>query len=161
VLVPQVVDAVSVPVIAAGGITDARGIVAALALGASAVQIGTAYLHCPEAKVSAPHRERLRNARDDDSVLTNIFSGRPARSFVNKILQEIGPMSADAPAFPLASGAMAPLRAAGEAKGSSEYGQLWTGQAAAVGREMGAADLTRALVAETQALLKALACRSA
>ena len=109
-LVPQVVDAVGVPVIAAGGIADGRGIVAALALGASAVQIGTAYLFCPEAKVGAAHRAALKSANESATVLTNVFTGRPARGIVNRIVREVGPMSQDAPAFPLAATGVGPLR---------------------------------------------------
>ena len=120
-LVPQVVDAVKVPVIAAGGIADARGIVAALALGAAAVQIGTAYLFCPEANVTALHRQALRNARDDGTSLTNLFTGRPARGLINRLMREVGPLSAEAPAFPLAGGALAPLKAAAEAKGAADF----------------------------------------
>jgi nitronate monooxygenase len=147
-LVPQVVDAVNLPVIAAGGIADARGIVAALALGAAAVQIGTAYLFCPEAKVPALHRQALRHARDDGTALTNLFSGRPARGLINRVMREVGPLAAEAPAFPLAGGALAPLKAAAEAKGSADFTSLWSGQAAALGREMPAADLTKLLVQE-------------
>ena len=152
-LVPQVVDAVKVPVIAAGGIADARGIVAALALGASAVQIGTAYLFCPEAKVTALHRQALRNARDDGTALTNLFSGRPARGLINRVMREVGPLSAEAPAFPLAGGALAPLKAAAEAKGSADFTSLWSGQAAALGREMPAGELTKLLAQEALARL--------
>jgi nitronate monooxygenase len=152
-LVPQVVDAVKVPVIAAGGIADARGIVAALALGASAVQIGTAYLFCPEAKVTALHRQALRNARDDGTALTNLFSGRPARGLINRVMREVGPLSAEAPAFPLAGGALAPLKAAAEAKGSADFSALWSGQAAALGREMPAGELTKLLAQEALARL--------
>jgi nitronate monooxygenase len=152
-LVPQVVDAVKVPVIAAGGIADARGIVAALALGAAAVQIGTAYLFCPEAKVTALHRQALRNARDDGTALTNLFSGRPARGLINRVMREVGPLSAEAPAFPLAGGALAPLKAAAEAKGSADFSALWSGQAAALGREMPAGELTKLLAQEALARL--------
>lgn len=152
-LVPQVVDAVRVPVIAAGGIADARGIVAAFALGASAVQIGTAYLFCPEAKIAAPHKVALRTAKDDHTALTNVFTGRPARGIVNRVMREVGPMSDLAPAFPLAGGAMAPLRAKSEPQGSGDFMSLWSGQAARLGREMPAAELTRALADEAQALL--------
>ncbi len=153
-LVPQVVDAVKVPVIAAGGIADARGIVAALALGASAVQIGTAYLFCPEANVSALHRQALRNARDDGTALTNLFSGRPGRGLINRLMREVGPLSAEAPAFPLAGGALAPLKAAAEAKGSADFTSLWSGQAAALGREMPAGELTQRLAQEALAQLR-------
>ena len=152
-LVPQVVDAVKLPVIAAGGIADARGIVAAFALGAAAVQLGTAYLFCPEARVSAPHRAALRQARDNATAVTNIFTGRPARGLVNRAMRELGPISAEAPAFPLAGNALAPLKARAEAQGSGDFGSLWSGQAARLGRELPAGELTRALAAETLARL--------
>src|SRR5438067_898766 len=92
-LVPQVADAVKVPVIAAGGIADSRGIVAAFALGAAAVQIGTAYLLCPESKIGPVYRKALASVRDDGTVVTNLFSGRPARGIVNRLIREVGPMS--------------------------------------------------------------------
>lgn len=152
-LVPRVVDAVSVPVIAAGGIADGRGIVAALALGALAVQIGTAYLFSPEAKVPPAHRRALTDEAADNTALTNLFTGRPARGVVNRIMREIGPMSDKAPAFPLAGGALAPLRAATEPAGSGDFMPLWSGQAASLARQMPAGDLTRRLWAEAQALL--------
>ncbi|WP_374653868.1 NAD(P)H-dependent flavin oxidoreductase [Dongia sp.] len=147
-LVPQVVDAVKVPVIAAGGIADARGIAAAFALGAAGVQIGTAYLFCPEARISAPHRAALLSARDNQTALTNIFTGRPARGLVNRIMRELGPITRDAPAFPTAGGALAPLKAKAEAQGSGDFGALWAGQAASLGRALPAGDLTRTLAAE-------------
>lgn len=152
-LVPQVVDAVKLPVIAAGGIADARGIVAAFALGAAAVQLGTAYLFCPEAQVPQPHRDALRRARDNATVLTNVFTGRPARSLTNRAMRELGPLTPDAPAFPLAGGALAPLKARAEAQGSGDFGSLWAGQAAPLGRELPAAELTRALAADALARL--------
>ena len=152
-LVPQVVDAVKLPVIAAGGIADARGIVAAFALGAAAVQLGTAYLFCPEARVPATHRDALRQAKDDATALTNVFTGRPARSLVNRAMRELGPLAPEAPAFPLAGNALAPLKASAEARGSGDFGSLWAGQAAPLGRELPAAELTRALAAETLARL--------
>ncbi len=155
-LVPQVVDAVTVPVIAAGGIADARGIVAALALGASAVQIGTAYLYCPEAKVSKVHRDAVKRAKDNDTVLTNVFTGRPARGLVNRIVREIGPMSEIAPQFPLASGAVTPLRTKAEATGSGDFSPLWSGQAAALGREVPASELTQQLAMGALAILSRL-----
>jgi nitronate monooxygenase len=156
-LVPQIADAVRVPVIAAGGIGDARGIVAALALGASAVQIGTAYLFCPEAAVSAPHARALREGRDDGTRLTNIFTGRPARGIVNRAVAEIGPMAEEAPAFPMAAPAWAQLRAKAEASGSGEFSPLWAGQAAGLGHEMPAGELTRSLAEAAMALAKSLA----
>lgn len=148
-LVPQVVDAVSVPVIAAGGIADARGIVAALALGASAVQIGTAFLRCPEAKVSPVHRQRLCNAQADETAITNLFTGRPARGIVNRLMREQGPIAEGIPAFPLAGGALAPLRAASERSGSSDFMPLWAGEAFRLARALPAAELTKRLWAET------------
>jgi nitronate monooxygenase len=102
-LVPQVVDAVKVPVIAAGGIADARGILAAFALGAAAVQIGTAYLRCPEAQISPLYRQALKDAKDNETALTNVFTSRPARAILNRFMREVGPMSDIAPGFPLAA----------------------------------------------------------
>ena len=155
-LVPQVVDAVRVPVIAAGGIADARGVVAAFALGASAVQIGTAYLLCPEAKISSVHRRALSNARDNQTALTNVFTGRPARSIVSRFVREVGPMSDLAPPFPLAAAALAPLRSKSEAIGSEDFIPLWSGQAARLARELPASELTKQLAAETLAKLKSM-----
>jgi nitronate monooxygenase len=159
-LVPQIVDSVRVPVIATGGIADARGIAAAFALGACGVQIGTAYLHCPEAKIAAPHRAAMRSARDDATAITNLMTGRPARGFINRIMREVGPVSDVAPQFPLAAGALAPLRAKAEASGSGDFSPMWSGQAAALGREMAAGELTKLLAAESQAKLRRLAMLS-
>lgn len=150
-LVPQIVDAVSVPVIAAGGIADARGIVAAFNLGASAVQLGTAYLFCPEAKVAPVHKAALRSAKDNSTALTNVFTGRPARGIVNRIMRELGPMSDIAPAFPLAGGALTLLRAKSEPTGSGDFMSLWAGQAVHLGRELPAGELTKRLAEETLA----------
>jgi nitronate monooxygenase len=147
-LVPQVVDAVSVPVIAAGGIGDARGIVAAFALGASAVQLGTVYLFCPEANVSAPHHRALRTAKASETALTNLFTGKPARGIVNRVMREQGPISAITPAFPLAGGALIPLRARSEPHGSGDFLNLWAGQAVGLKHELSAEDLTRQLGAQ-------------
>jgi nitronate monooxygenase len=159
-LVPQIVDAVKVPVIAAGGVTDARGIAAAFALGAAGVQIGTAYLWCPEAKISAPHRAALQSARDDGTALTNLMTGRPARGFVNRLMREIGPVADIAPEFPLAAGALAPLRAKAEAQGSGDFSPMWAGQAAALGRALPAGELTRKLAAEALERLRTLGVAS-
>src|SRR5215469_2151092 len=148
-LVPQVVDAVEMPVIAAGGIGDGRGIAAALALGAAGVQMGTAFLLTAESKITALHRQALKQANENSTTLTNVFTGRPARSIVNRMIREVGPMSADAPAFPLAAGASQPLRAASEPKGSSEFMPLWSGQAPTLAREMPAGALVARLVDET------------
>ena len=147
-LVPQVADAVRVPVIAAGGIADARGIAAAFALGASAVQIGTAFLFTPEATIAAPHRAALKTAKDNQTALTNLFTGRPARGIVNRMVREVGPISDLAPAFPLAGGGLAPLRQATEPAGSGDFMPLWSGQAAPLGRERPAGELTRLLAQE-------------
>jgi nitronate monooxygenase len=147
-LVPQVVDAVKVPVIAAGGIADARGIVAAFALGASAVQIGTAYLRCPEAQISPIYRQALKNTKDNETAITNVFTGRPARGIVNRLMREVGPMSDVAPEFPLAAAALAPLRVKSEMAGYADFTPLWSGQAARLSRELPAAELTKQLAAE-------------
>jgi nitronate monooxygenase len=155
-LLPQVVGAVSVPVIAAGGISDARGIVAALALGASAVQLGTAYMLCPEAKTSSIHRDALKQSADQVTALTNIFTGRPARGIVNRLMKEIGPLSSVAPSFPLAGGAIAPLKQKAEALGLSDFTALWAGEGFAMCREVPAFQLTRLLKTEVDALLDGL-----
>ena len=153
-LVPQIVDAVKVPVIAAGGIADGRGIAAAFMLGASGVQIGTAYMLCPEAKTSALHRAALKATDDGATTLTNIFTGRPARGILNQAMRELGPLTRDAPAFPLAGSSMAPLRTAAEAQRDSGYSPLWSGQAARLAREIPAAELTHWFAQEAAALLQ-------
>src|SRR5439155_10110958 len=144
-LVPQIVNAVKTPVIAAGGIADAKGVAAAQALGAVGVQVGTAYLLCPEATTSAVHRAALKSAAARHTALTNLFSGGPARGIVNRVMRELGPISAAAPAFPLASAAIAPLRAHAESTGSGDFSPLWSGQNASGCQEMPAAALTREL----------------
>src|SRR5471030_2938147 len=147
-LVPQVVDAVKVPVIAAGGIADGRGIAAAFALGAAGVQIGTAYLRCPESKVIAPARAALAQARDDSTVITNVMTGRPARGVPNRVMREVGPVSPDAPAFPHAATAIGPLKAAAEKQGKVDFTNLWAGQAVRMRHDLPAADLTRVLAGD-------------
>jgi nitronate monooxygenase len=156
-LVPQVVDAVKVPVIAAGGIADGRGIAAAFALGASGVQIGSAYLRCPESRVSAAARVALAQARDDATVITNVMTGRPARGVPNRVMREVGPISEHAPAFPHAATALGPLKAAAEKLGKVDFTNLWAGQALRLGREMPAAELTRALAGAALSRLSHLA----
>jgi nitronate monooxygenase len=156
-LVPQVADAVEVPVIAAGGIADGRGIAAAFALGAAGVQIGTAYLFTPEALITDLHRAALADARDDGTALTNLFSGRPARSLINRLIREVGPISDLAPAFPTAGAALAPLKAKAEPAGSADFSSLWSGEAAALARPLGSADLTRRLAEDAARRLAALA----
>jgi len=146
-LLPQILAAVRVPVIAAGGIADARGVAAAKALGAAGVQVGTAYLLCPEADTSAVHRAALRSAAARHTALTNLFSGGPARGIVNRLMRELGPMSAAPPPFPLAAAAVAPLRAKAESRGSGDFSTLWCGQNSVGLREVPAAELTRELAA--------------
>ena len=146
-LLPQIIREVRLPVIAAGGIADAKGVAAAIALGAVGVQIGTAYLLCPEATTSAVHRAALKSGAASHTALTNIFTGRPARGIVNRIMRELGPISGAAPAFPLATSAIAPLRAKAEGQGSSDFSPLWSGQNASGCKEVPAAQLTRELAA--------------
>lgn len=144
-LLPQVVKAVKVPVIAAGGIADAKGVAAAIALGASAAQAGTAYLLCPESLASAVYRAALKSPQAAETALTNIFTGRPARGIVNRFMREMGPMNPAAPAFPLATAAITPLRAAAEKNGSGDFSPLWSGQNATGCREVPAAQVTKDL----------------
>lgn len=144
-LVPQIVQAVKVPVIAAGGIADARGVAAAMALGAAGVQVGTAYMLCPEATTSSLHRAALKSDTARVTALTNLFTGRPARGIVNRLMRELGPISGAPPAFPLATAAIAPLRAKAESQGSSDFSPLWAGQNVSGCRDVPAAKLTRAL----------------
>jgi nitronate monooxygenase len=139
------VKAVKTPVIATGGIADAKGVAAALALGAAGVQVGTAYLLCPEATTNPVHRAALKSQAARHTALTNVFTGRPARSIVNRVLKEVGPISASAPTFPLAASAMAPLRARAESLGSGDFSPLWAGQNASGCKELPAAQLTRQL----------------
>lgn len=144
-LLPQVLRAVTVPVIAAGGIADPATVKAMLSLGAAAVQIGTTFLLCPEATTSAVHRTALASEQASHTALTNLFSGRAARGIVNRIMRELGPMSAAPPAFPLATSAIAPLRARAEARGSGDFSPLWCGQNASGCRNIAAGRLLREL----------------
>jgi nitronate monooxygenase len=144
-LLPQVVKAVNVPVIAAGGIADARGVAAAMELGASAVQVGTAYLLANECSTSTIHRNALKSDAARHTSLTNLFSGRPARGIVNRIMRELGAISEFPPEFPLATPGIAPLRAKAEAQGSGDFSPLWAGQNASTCVEGPAADITRNL----------------
>ena len=158
-LLPQIVDVVRVPVVAAGGIGDGRGIAAAFAFGASAAQIGTAYLLTPQATTSPVHRAALRGARDDATRITNLYTGRPARGLLTRFMRELGPISSDAPAFPLATGAVAPLRAAAEKDGLGDFSPLWSGEAGAFAREEDARETTRRLWREAQTVMRAMAAR--
>lgn len=144
-LLPQIIDAVRVPVIAAGGIADHRGVAAAMRLGAAGAQIGTAYLLCPEATTSEVHRAALRSRSAMHTAVTNVITGRPARGIVNRIIRELGPMRHDVPPFPLAAGPVAALRAAAEARGSGDFSPMWAGQNASQCRAITAAELTRVL----------------
>ena len=149
-LLPQIADAVRVPVIAAGAIGDARGIAAAFLLGASAVQLGTAYLHTPEARISDAHRTALTSGR---TVVTNLMTGGLARGARGRLIDELGPVRKEAPPYPLASAALAPIRAAAERDGEYGFGPMWAGEAAALGKALPAAELTRKLAASALALL--------
>ncbi len=146
-LLPQIVRAVKLPVIAAGGIADAQGAAAAMALGAAGVQIGTAYMLCPEATTSTVHRAALKSEAARHTALTNLFTGRPARGIMNHVMKELGPICSAAPAFPLATSAIAPLRARAESEGSGDFSPLWSGQNASGCKEVPAARLTLELAA--------------
>lgn len=145
-LLPQVVDAVDCPVIAAGGIGDARGIHAARALGAVGVQLGTAFLLSDEARIRPVHRAALQSPRATRTAVTNLFSGRPARGIVNRLMEELGPMSDDAPAFPTAGAALAPLRERTEPDGIDDFVNLWAGEAAPLARTGPAETIARDLI---------------
>jgi len=147
-LLPQVIRAVKSPVIAAGGIADAQGVAAAMALGAAGVQLGTSYLLCPESLISTIHRQALKSNAARHTALTNIFTGRPARGIVNKVMREMGAINPLAPAFPLATSAIGPLRAKAEAQGLGDFTPLWSGQNATGCKEIPAGDLTRELAAK-------------
>jgi nitronate monooxygenase len=149
-LVPQVVQAVKVPVIAAGGISDARGVAAAMALGAAGVQVGTASRLCPEATTTILHRAALKSDAARITALTNVFTGRPARSIVNRLVNELGPISPVAPAFPLAASAVAPLRAKAESLGISGFSPLWAEQDTTGCNEVSASLLTRELAKDLE-----------
>ncbi|WP_245896390.1 NAD(P)H-dependent flavin oxidoreductase [Ottowia oryzae] len=144
-LLPQIVAAVRLPVIAAGGIADAAGVRAAMALGAAGVQVGTAYLCADEATTSPLHRAALQSEAARHTAVTNCFTGRPARGIVNRLMREQGPISPNAPTFPLATAAVAPLRAAAEKLGRSDFTSMWSGQNASQCRSAPAAQITAAL----------------
>jgi nitronate monooxygenase len=157
-LVPQVVDAVRVPVIASGGIMDGRGIAAALALGASAVQMGTAFLTCDEAGAAETYKQAILAAREHDTRVTRAFSGRPARGIVNRFMDEVdreGP-AAILP-YPLQNSLTRPLRGAAATQGRPEYLSLWAGQGVRLARRQPAAALVARLASETEAAVSRLA----
>lgn len=144
-LLPQIVAAVQCPVIAAGGIADAAGVRAAMALGAAGVQVGTAYMLCPEASTSQVHRAALQSPAAQHTALTTLFTGRPARGIVNRSMRELGPLCPSAPPFPTATAAIAPLRAAAEKQGLGDFSPLWSGQNTSGCRAIAAAQLTQDL----------------
>lgn len=154
-LVPQVVDAVKVPVIAAGGIADGRGVAAALMLGASAVQIGTAYLLTPEARIPVLHAKALKSADDASTAITNVFTGRPARGVVNRLMREIGPFSEMSPAFPTAGAALAAIRSKAEAEGRDDFTNLWAGQAVKLAKQRPSEELTLQLFRDAMTVMEA------
>jgi len=155
-LLARIVGAVSVPVIAAGGIGDARGITAAFALGAARVQMGTAYLLCPEAATSAAYRQALRASGPDSTVVTNVFTGRPARGLVNRFVREMGPLADAMPAFPLPLAALAPIRAKAKERNDSDFTPFWAGQATVPLRDLSGRDLTESLASESLARFRQL-----
>ncbi len=147
-LLPQIVDAVNIPVIAAGGFSNAKAVSAALSLGAIAVQLGTTYLLCNETKTSSLHRAAIKSEDSQHTAITNVFSGRPARSIVNRLVREVGPISTETPEFPLAATAVGVLKQAAEANNSSDFSSLWCGQNATGCKEISAAELTLELTPE-------------
>jgi len=153
-LVPQVVDAVSVPVVAAGGIGDGRGIAAAFALGAAGVQLGTVFLNCAEAGIATVYREALLEARDEDTRLTDAFSGRPARGITNRYIEEMAPQKGALPDFPLMNPLTGPLRRESAGRGSREFVSLWSGQAVGLNHETDAKTLMDKLVSDAQKILR-------
>jgi nitronate monooxygenase len=144
-LVPQIVRAVRIPVVAAGGVADASGVAAAMALGAAGVQVGTAYLLCPECTTSPLHRAALKSDAGRHTAITNVFTGRPARGIVNRFIREVGPISSDAPAFPLAFSAVFPLIAKAMENGRSDFAPMWAGQNVSGCKEVPAAQITQEL----------------
>ena len=155
-LVPQIVDAVRVPVIASGGIMDGRGIAAALALGAGAVQLGTAFLTCDEAGIADAYKQRILTTAEDGTRITRAFSGRPARGIVNRFMQDVDADSAPIPPFPIQNALTRPLRVAAARQGRAEFLSLWAGQGLRLARRQPAADLMARLVTETRATIEAL-----
>jgi nitronate monooxygenase len=155
-LVPQIVDAVSIPVVASGGIMDGRGIAAALALGAQAVQLGTAFLTCEEAGVPAAYKDAILAARENDTLITRAFSGRPARGIVNRFMRETEAAPGVILPFPLQNALTRPMRTAAAKQGRAEYLSLWAGQGIRMARRQGAGDLVERLAQETEETLRRL-----
>lgn len=151
-LLPEIIRAIDLPVIAAGGIIDGAGVAAMLRLGASAAQIGTAYLATPESLIASAFRDLLGTPAAADAAFTNLFSGREARGIRNRLMRDLGPTRPEVPAFPYGSNALAPLRAKAEAERRGDYSPLWAGAGADRVRALGAEALTRTLAAEAAAL---------
>jgi nitronate monooxygenase len=156
VLVPQIVDAVKVPVIAAGGIMDGRGLAACLALGASAAAMGTAFLLAEQAGTHALHRAAIESADDTKTAVTRAFSGRPARGLRNRYIEEMAPHAAEMPAYPVTNALTGPLRAAAAEQGKPDLMSMWAGQGAALARSGDAGDLVRKTAAAAQEILEKL-----
>jgi nitronate monooxygenase len=152
-LVPQCVDAVRIPVIAAGGIMDGRGIAASLMLGAVGAQLGTAFMRCPEAGTASVWKDAVRCARDDQTRVTRVYSGRAARGIVNDFMQRMLPLEGEIPPYPIQNALTGEIRRTAAKANRPEFMSLWAGQAASLSREMHAADLVVALVTETIAAL--------
>lgn len=152
-LIPQMADAVPAPVIASGGIMDGRGIAAALVLGAAGVQLGTAFLRTPESGASAAYREALAHAREDATMITRAFSGRPARGLVNRFIEAMAPVEDELPPFPVQNALTRTIRTAAAHAGDQEALSLWAGQGVPMSRNLPAADLVRQLMQETEAAL--------
>ncbi len=140
-LIPQVVEAVTVPVIAAGGIMDGRGLAAALVLGAEGVQMGTAFLLCHEANVQDNYRKAILTQEAEETKITSVFSGRPARGIRNRFMDEMEQHQGRISPFPITDAKTKPMRAAARSSGRSQYINLWAGQAGRLAREMSAAQL--------------------
>lgn len=152
-LIPQVADAVSVPVIAAGGIMDGRGLSAALMLGAQAAQLGTAFLSCPECPISPVWKAALQTASDDSTRLTRSFSGRYARGIVNTFMEQMRPHEHEVPPYPIQNALTGPIRQAADKAKRAEYMSLWAGQGVGMSRQLPAQELVLRLIREAQAAL--------
>ena len=147
-LTPQMADKVGVPVICSGGIMDGRGIAAALALGASAVQMGTAFLSSTEAEVPEPWLKALRNSLDSSTVLTRVYTGKYARGIKNRFVEVMTGLEDKVPAYPVQNYLTRSIRAAARAKGDAEFMSLWAGQSSPMSRRCTAGELVRMLVTE-------------
>ena len=158
-LVPQIVDEAQIPVIASGGIMDGRGIAASLALGASAVQMGTAFLSCIEAAVSEPWLDSLQNSKDTSTLLTRTFSGKYARGIKNRFIDEMSPLENEVPNYPIQNSLTRLLRNASKDKGNADFISLWAGQGSAMSRKSSAQELINALVTETNEVLKSMSSK--